>query len=397
MREERVRFSHLDRLLTQSAEDVAPTLVCRVEEGGNLLFEGGYGWLNPASRSRPTPTGTLFDLASLTKLFTATAFLRLVEQGKVQIDQPVAAVMPEFAGLRAIGGTEDPLTKRPLPADPRWSGEMVDAGTVTFRHLLTHTSGLPAWRSLYRICGPLPAPEPPQPAEIADRHSRALDAITGFPFIYPPGQDYVYSDIGLILLGFAVERLYGAGLDRTIRELVCTPLGIGACFNPDPALSSRIAATEEDPWRMRRLRGEVHDENAAGLGGVAGHAGLFGEAADLCRLGQLYLRGGRQLLSPELVAESTRQHYVSRDGVRRGLGWLLRSDPDSSCSSAFSLSSFGHTGFTGTSLWCDPERDLVVVLLTNRVYYGRSPQGISALRPKVHQLVIEGLGESSRD
>jgi serine-type D-Ala-D-Ala carboxypeptidase len=384
-------FDPLDLLLSQSIEDVAPTIVCRVEQAGNLLFERGHGWLNPASRSRPTPADTLFDLASLTKLFTTTAFLRLVELGKVQIDQPVADVLPEFAGVRAIGGTEDPLTKRPLPADPRWSGEVVDAGIITFRHLLTHTSGLPAWRSLYRICGALPTQEPPQPAEIASRHARALEAISGFPFIYPPGQEYVYSDIGLILLAFAVERLYGARLDSAISELVCGPLAIGPCFNPAPALHSRIASTEEDPWRLRRLRGEVHDENAAGLGGIAGHAGLFGQASDLCRLGQLYLRGGESLLSPELAAESTREHFVSREGIRRGLGWLLRSDPDPVCSTAFSLASFGHTGFTGTSLWCDPERDLVVVLLTNRVYYGRDPKGIIALRPQVHQRVVEAL------
>jgi serine-type D-Ala-D-Ala carboxypeptidase len=383
-------FSKVDEILRQAAGTVAPTIVCRVEEKGALLFEGAYGWLNPVSQTRPTLIDTIFDLASLTKLFTTTAFLRLVNAGRVNVDQPVVEVIPEFGGERIVGGTEDPISKRPLPADPRWGGQIVDASTITFRHLLTHTSGLPAWRSLYRLCGSVPAPEPQSAAEIARRHAAALDAIVGFPFICPPAADYVYSDIGLILLGFAVEKSHGLRLDETIRDLVGDPLGLGVTFNPDPSLHSRIAPTEDDPWRGRRLRGEVHDENAAGLGGMAGHAGLFGTAADLCRLGRLYLNRGEDLLSPATVAESVREQIVSRDGVRRGLGWLLRSDPEPSCSTAFSLRTFGHTGYTGTSLWCDPERELVVALLTNRVYNGRAPEGILALRPAVHKAVIEG-------
>lgn len=383
-------FARLDTLLAQAVQTVAPTIVCRVEARGDLLFERAYGWLNPASQTRPTPPDAVFDLASLTKLFTTTAFLRLVDAGRARVDQPVIEVIPEFGGERIIGGAEDPISKRPLPADPRWSGQIVDASAITFRHLLTHTSGLPAWRSLFRLCGPVPTLDPISDAEIARRHAAALDAIVGFPFIYPPGADYVYSDIGLILLGFAVERLHDRRLDGAIRELVSDALGLGVTFNPAPSLHSRIAPTEDDPWRGRRLRGEVHDENAAGLGGIAGHAGLFGTAADLCRLGRLYLHRGEDLLSPATVNESVRQQIVSGDGVRRGLGWLLRSDPDPSCSTAFSLRSFGHTGYTGVSLWCDPERDLVVALLTNRVYNGRTPEGILALRPQVHQAVIEG-------
>ncbi|MBX3000731.1 MAG: beta-lactamase family protein [Caldilineaceae bacterium] len=383
-------FSKLDNFLHQAVGRVAPSIVCRVEQRDELLFERGYGWLNPASQTRPTLPDTIFDLASLTKLFTTTAFLRLVDAGAVRIDQPVSEVIPAFGGERIIGGAEDPISKQPLPADPRWSGQTVDAATITFRHLLTHTSGLPAWRGLYRLCGPIPAPEPPSDVEIARRHAAALNAIVGFPFIYPPDADYVYSDIGLILLGFAVERLHGSRLDTAIRDLVSDPLGIDVTFNPDPSLHSRVAPTEDDPWRGRRLRGEVHDENAAGLGGIAGHAGLFGAAADLCRLGRLYLNRGEDLISPETVDESVRQQIISGDGIRRGLGWLLRSDPDPSCSTAFSLDSFGHTGYTGTSLWCDPERDLVVALLTNRVYNGREPEGILALRPAIHEAVIEG-------
>ncbi|MCB0114050.1 MAG: beta-lactamase family protein [Caldilineaceae bacterium] len=384
-------FTHLSRLLTSAAETVAPAIACRVEQRGEVLFDAGFGVLNPASATGSTQPDTIFDLASLTKLFTTTAFLRLVDAGAVTVDQPVADVVPAFGGQRIIGGSEDPISKRPLPADPRWGGQIVDADAITFRHLLTHTSGLPAWRGLYRICGPVPAPVTPTDEDIAHRHAAALDAIAGFPFLYPTGADYVYSDVGLILLGFAVERLHGARLDVAIHDLVSAPLGLSARYNPPADTHSHIAPTEDDPWRQRRLRGEVHDENAAGLGGIAGHAGLFGTTADLCRLGALYLNRGEDLLSPALAAESTRPQNISAHGVRRGLGWLLRSDPDPSCSTAFSPSTFGHTGYTGTSLWCDPLQDIAVALFTNRVYHGREPSGIAALRPQVHSCIADAL------
>lgn len=384
-------FSRLIEILSSATETVAPAVACRVEKDGHLLFDAAFGVLNPASGTGQAQPDTIFDLASLTKLFTTTAFLRLVEMGRVAIDQPVAEVIPEFGGQRIIGGSEDPISKQPIPAYPQWSGRIIDASAITFRQLLTHTAGLPAWRSLYRICGPVPSTQPPTDADIARRHASALDAIVGFPFLYPPGADYVYSDVGLILLGFAVERLQGARLDAAIYELVSAPLGLSICYNPAAAIHSRIAPTEDDPWRLRRLRGEVHDENAAGLGGIAGHAGLFGVTADLCRLGALYLRGGEELLSPELVAESTRLQNVSADGIRRGLGWLLRSDPDPSCSTAFSTQSFGHTGYTGTSLWCDPLQDIAVALFTNRVYHGREPQRIASLRPQVHACIADAM------
>ena len=385
-------FSALTALLAQASETVAPTIACRVEQAGDVLFDSGFGFLNPASQTGATAPDTIFDLASLTKLFTVTAFLRLVELGRVTVDQPVADVIVEFGGRRIIGGSEDPISKRPVPADPRWGGQIVDASTITFRQLLTHISGLPAWRSLYRLCGTVPARQNATDLEIARRHKVALDAIVGFPFLYPPGADYIYSDIGLILLGFAIERLYGERLDHTIHNLISAPLGLSVLFNPPDEIHQHIASTEDDPWRQRRLRGEVHDENAAGLGGIAGHAGLFGRTADLCRLGRFYLRHGEDLLSPALVAQSIRQQMISSEGIRRGLGWILRSDPHPSCSTAFSLASFGHTGYTGTSLWCDPVQDIAVALFTNRVYHGRDPEGIAALRPQVHRLVAEAVG-----
>jgi len=378
------QWTALKKTLAEATANTAPALVCRVEQAGECVYAGAFGWLDPETHTRPVQPDSLFDLASLTKLFTTTAFLRLVDTGLVGLDQPLADVLPEFGGVRVIGDAEDPLAKTPLPADPKRAGERVDANSVTFRHLLTHTSGLPAWRSVYAHCGPPPHLPLPDTA-VDQRQQLALAALVAYPFVAQPGENYLYSDIGLLLLGFAVARLSGLGrLDRAIRTLVTEPLGITAHFCPTADERGEIAPTEHCVWRNRRLLGEVHDENAAGLGGVAGHAGLFASAGDVCRLGRLFLSGGERLLSPALVAESIREQTITPEGIRRGLGWQLRSDPNPTCSTAFSPASFGHTGFTGTSLWCDPERDLCVALLTNRVYHGRDAAGIVGLRPRVH-------------
>jgi CubicO group peptidase (beta-lactamase class C family) len=368
-------------------------VVCRVEQAGVLRFQAAYGWIDPDERSSSVRLDSLFDLASLTKLFTTTAFLRLVDAGQAALDQPVVDVIPEFGGWRPIGAAEDPLTKEPLPPDSRWRNEQVNADRITFRQLLTHSSGLPAWRSLYADCGPPPGPSDYQDREeIRRRQACGLAQVVRYPFIYPPGAGYTYSDIGLILLGYAVARLHGSNaLQQAITNLVIEPLDLSVCFNPAATLHDRIVPTEFCEWRGRRLRGEVHDENAAGLGGIAGHAGLFGTVQDLCRLGNLYLIGGNSLLSGDMVAESVREQIVSSEGVRRGLGWLLPSDPKPSCSDRFHRDSFGHTGFTGTSLWCDPHRRIVVALFTNRVYHGRDPARITQFRPRVHEAIVDML------
>jgi CubicO group peptidase (beta-lactamase class C family) len=213
----------------------------------------------------------------------------------------------------------------------------------------------------------------------------------------PPREQILYSDLGFILLGASLERLSGLPLESCLRELVFAPLGLEAItFNPLAKGIPReaVAPTEICGWRGRRLWGEVDDENAAALGGAAGHAGLFATAAEVAGLGQVYLdrvkSRGREFLTPETALEITREQ-VRQDGLRRGLAWVLQTAEACSCGRLFSASSFGHTGFTGTSLWVDPARELVVALLTNRVYYGRANTSIQEFRPWLHDQVILAL------
>ena len=203
----------------------------------------------------------------------------------------------------------------------------------------------------------------------------------------------MYSDVGLILLGLAVSRLTGSSLDESIYQRVTQPLGLSAHFQPDAPLPSiqNIAPTEFCKWRGRRIVGEVHDESAWRLGGVAGHAGMFAHAHDVAAFGQSFLDAS--LLQRETIAEMTRLQAEFND-VRRGLGFALWSPDSEASSNPFSPSTFGHTGFTGTCVWIDPQRNLVVALLTNDVYGGREGRGIADLRVKIHRAIVESVDAS---
>jgi CubicO group peptidase (beta-lactamase class C family) len=212
-------------------------------------------------------------------------------------------------------------------------------------------------------------------------------------FSYPTGERVVYSDVGLILLGLALSRISGIPLEEAIYQLVTKPLGLSAHFQPAAPLSSsqNIAPTEFCKWRGRRIVGEVHDESAWRLGGVAGHAGLFAHARDVAAFGQSFLDAA--LLRHETIAEMTRLQAQFED-VRRGLGFALWSPDPEASSNPFSAATFGHTGFTGTCLWIDPSRALVVALLTNDVYNGREGRGIADLRVRVHQAIVESVDKA---
>lgn len=384
----------LNTVQTHMAAGVAPAVSIAVYQHDALVFEAAFGWVDPDARQHPTSPDTYFDLASLTKLYTATAFLSLAAAGRVRLHTPLVDVVPQFGQVtpRPIGGGQNPHTKAPEPADPGYAGQTVAPEDITCWHLLTHTSGLPPWRDVYSAAPPPPPPIVPDHAwPPAKRWSVGLARIVTYAFVAPPDTGIRYSDIGLMLLGEAVARRHGSTLDAAIAARVSD----APRFRPMDAGIPRteIAPTENDPlWRGRRVWGEVHDENACGMGGITGHAGLFARARDVAAFGNdwLYHAEERFGLDAEAVAEATRlQAGDAANG--RGLGWMLKSPENSSAGDLFSGQAYGHTGFTGTTLWVDPSRGVSVALLTNRVYVGRERPGIHEMRRQVHDAVIRAL------
>ncbi len=368
-----MNFSKADSILSQAIDSVTPSAQLVVRQRGAVVHDVAMGFLDPETKSRPVDHETLYDLASVTKLFTTAAFMTLVEEGKVSIDDPVKNILPEFEGIRSIQPYENPLDWGKTISVTDQPGA-VDAGKVTFRNLLAHNSGLPAWRAFKD-----------QPnAESAMR--LALETF----FAYPLGERIVYSDVGLILLGLAVSRLAGSPLDETIDRRVIKPLGLSAHFQPAAPLRSvqNFAPTEFCKWRGRRIVGEVHDESAWRLGGVAGHAGMFAHARDVAAFGQSFLEAS--LLKRETIAQMTRLQAEFNE-VRRGLGFALWSPDPEASSNPFSPFTYGHTGFTGTCLWIDPQRKVVTAFLTNDVYGGREGRGIADLRVQVHRAIVESV------
>jgi beta-N-acetylhexosaminidase len=348
-------LAEVDRVLEAAvAARAFPGAVVAVGRHGTLAHLRAYGRLSYEPGSPPTRTDTIFDLASLTKVVvTTTAAMMLVDAGELELDSAVQAYLPGFRGE--------------------------GRGEVTIRHLLTHSSGLDWWAPLYM--------------ELRGRQAY-LERIQQMPLVYAPGSRSLYSDLGFFLLGEVIRRAAGEELDVLARLKILDPLGMedtGYC--PGEELRTRIAPTERDPWRGRLLRGEVHDENAFALGGVAPHAGLFGTAPDLARFAQMLLNGG-VYAHARIVRRETLDLFTARAGVpdsTRALGWDTPSDEGSSAGDLFSRRSFGHVGFTGTSLWIDPERDLFLILLTNRVHPSRESEGIRAARAEVADAVIRGL------
>jgi CubicO group peptidase (beta-lactamase class C family) len=355
-------------LLTRSVGTTYPAAQLVIYRHGRVVFDEAVGWLDPDERRRPARASTRFDLASVSKLFVATAFMSMVERGRARLDQPARHVLPAFDGNRSIQPYPDPL--RAGARIEAWpGGGIARAGDVTFRHLLSHTSGLPAWLPIWReVSG--------EDRTRQERERMFHDAITSTPFAYPTGARVLYSDLGLIVLGLAMERLAGRRLDDIVRECVVEPLGLRSA-GYGPIECEDVAPTEFYTWRGRRMCGDVHDENAFALGGVAGHAGIFASARDVAAFGeamrQCRIGASSVPLSEASLIDMTRLQAEDGD-VRRGLGFALWSPHEAAMSHPLSPSSFGHLGFTGTSLWIDPERELTFACLTNRVYYGRDAE-----------------------
>ena len=343
-----------------------PGGVLAVGLGGALVHLRAFGRLTYDAGSSDVATDTIYDLASLTKVVvTTTLSMILVDLGKLDLEARVHDFFPAFAG----------------PAKEQ----------VTVRHLLTHSGGVQWWAPLYK--------------EVKGK-AAYLERIVAMDLAYEPGAKSVYSDLGVILLGDILERLGGVPFEDMARRLVLGPLETrDTLYRPGPSLLERVAPTEYDPWRGRLVRGEVHDENAFALGGVAPHAGLFGTAPDLAHLAEMLLDGG-SFGGRRLVSRSTVELFTERAGVpgsSRALGWDTAADESgqrssvpgqpgySSAGSLTSARSFGHTGFTGTSMWMDPERELYFILLTNRVHPTRDNEKIREVRSQVADAVVRAL------
>ena len=330
-----------------------PGAYAAIGNHAGIIASYGAGHLDWSPSPRPD-AHTIWDLASLTKVIGMTsAMMQLVEAGKVSLDAPVQRYLPEWRG--------------PHKAE------------VTVRMLLTHTSGLPAFRAYDRI------------TTNADSIAKLMMAE---PLEALPGTRFVYSDIGAYLAGKIVERVSGERLDRYLARQVFGPLGMReTMYNPPDSLIPRIAPTEVDPRRGGKLRGKVHDERAYYLGGISAHAGLFSSGYDLSRFAEMYLNGGVlgsvRLFSPKMVAEfTTVQDSAMSD---RALGWE-KPDGTNSAGHYLSPAAFGHTGFTGTSIWIDPAQDLFIILLTNRVDPTRANHKIGAVRVALADAVETVLG-----
>jgi len=334
-----------------------------------------FGHLSYDGKSPATVATTMYDIASLTKVVATTTIVAKLAEGDfpvpIDLDAKVERYLPEW-----VATSEKALANlfRENPNELAWRRK------VTVRHLLTHTSGLPAFKEYWRTS-----------------HSReeSLARIFSEPLEYEPGSKEIYSDLGIILLAEIVERLTGKTLDVLSRDDIFTPLDMkNTMYRPPQKLWPSIAPTEFDNnLRHRLIQGEVHDENAFVLGGVSGHAGLFSTAADLAAFCQMLLNGGayshHRILHRATVAQFTKPQELS--GGARTLGWAVPTEGGSS-GHYFSAQSFGHTGFTGTSLWIDPDRQLFVVLLTNRVHPSRENTQIQQVRPALHDAVMQALG-----
>ena len=330
------RLATIDRVIERGIKAGGyPGASVVVGRKGAMIWEKGFGRLGWTPESGGVvPARTIYDLASLTKVIgTTTAVMILFDEGKLHLDDAVSKYIPEFSG----GGKE----------------------RITLRMLLEHRSGLPAGRDLWRI---------------AHTPDEARAAVISTPLFAAPGQFYEYSDLGADMLGFTAEAVAGEKLDAFLQRRVFTPLGMSDThYRPDASLRGRIAPTEIDPPRGYPLRGEVHDENAYALGGVAGHAGLFSTVSDLSIFAQMMLNGGT-LDGTRIIAESTVQLFTHRGSAAnstRALGWDTCAG-EYGCGKYMGADAYGHTGYTGTSLWIDPDHEMFVILLTNRVHAARA-------------------------
>ncbi len=349
-----------------------PSAVYLVAERGHVAFSDALGHAVREPKERPAALDTIYDLASLTKpLVTGLLYARRIEAGELELDEEIGSRLPEFG----------------LP----------DKRGITVRHLLTHTSGLPAWRPLYITTG--------------GRKEETLRVIAQEPLESRPGERVLYSDLGFITLGFLLEKVSGASLAEQARREIFEPLALRRTFfNPLMALQTEMAACETgnlyerrmcdemktvgeySGWREHLIWGEVHDGNAFFLGGAAGHAGLFSTASETLLITNQFLPNTTELLKPDTCALFSTNMTGGLEEARSP-GWQLAATKDSTAGPALSPQSFGHTGFTGTSCWIER----IFLLFTNRTHAARALPfvNINSVRRRFHSLAVEALGRES--
>ncbi len=348
-------------ILDAITKRVFPGAVLAISLKGKVVFHEAFGQADIFTGT-PMTTQTFFDLASLTKpLATTLAVIRLVEEGRLDLDQPIVEILPVLDG----------------------SGKQA----ITIRHLLAHTSGLPSWRPWFIRLRHLPR---------SQRRAALHRLLINASLETEPGKTTAYSDLGFMLLAWIIEEISKQRLDQFINAQVYDPLNIEDLFYIDRWSVSvpvdQFAATQLCPWRQRLLKGQVDDDNTWAVGGIDGQAGLFGTAIEVGVLAETLRLTAAGTETSGLFTTRTVNRFFKRQGSGRALGFDMPTRPDSSTGQFFADSSVGHLGHTGTSFWIDPEKALVVILLTNRVHPFRFSSGIQPFRSRLHDTVVQELG-----
>ena len=352
----------VDRLMKQAVDKgIFPGAVLLVSAGATVVFSEAYGFAH-LHEQRPMTVETIFDLASLTKpLATTLAVMRLVQDHKIQVEDSLGELLSEFKGCDKAG--------------------------IRLKQLLYHNSGLPDYRPYYKALSKI-APE--------FRRGELRRLLVAEPLIQPCGKEVLYSDLGFMLLAWVVEHVANQRLDHFVAQEIYTPLGLeNLFFNPPDAENRRgpFAATENCPWRRDILVGQVHDENAFVVGGIEGHAGLFGTAVDVNRLLNELLRTYHGQMADTIFDKDLLHQFFKRlPQTDKAMGFDMPRLKGASCGRGFSANSVGHLGFTGTSFWMDLAQSIIVILLTNRVHPSRENDRIKKFRPTLHDTIIDAMG-----
>lgn len=369
-------FTLTDKRISElCAKNCFPSAQLCVMHHGEIVHEFTVGRPDP-NHSWTCNNETRYDVASLSKLFAGSAFLALCDKGIFSLDELVCKSFPQFTGMREIRASANALVANDGASDEILG--YADAGKVTWYNILVHNAGL-GWIQLQNACK--------TPDEVVDK-------ICSMPFAYQTGSTVLYTDLGLILMGIAMERRCGKPLDVLLDELVCQPLGLtNTGYNrvSQGAKKENTAPTEFCAWRDMRVHGLVHDENSYFMDGVAGHAGVFSCAREVAKLGEGYLaalKGREGAFLPKETVEKYIQFQQMNRWDRRGIMFQLRIIQSDAHTFPLGRNTFGHTGFTGTCMWVDPDRDMVFALLTNDVYAGRACRTLGSVRKSIVEEIV---------